>query len=203
MEVFGSRRRCVRSAFRGPMEVIAGAMRPPGSRRRPRLHAHRLRRTPGGPKRWPHRPREMAPRAGRARSCGSSAAVRSARSASLRALAQRLGCGDRVRFPGFGAGSERDAMLSSLDCLVMASAREGWGRVVPEAARNGGVPSAGYDARGLRDAISTAKLVCWSPNSVGSARRRDRTVDPRPVASQPSRRAAAAENLRGFTAGFF
>ena len=57
--------------------------------------------------------------------------------ASLRALAKRLGCEDRVRFTGHVPGAERDAILASLDCLVMASAREGWGRVVSEAARYG------------------------------------------------------------------
>ena len=76
--------------------------------------------------------------------------------ASLRALAKRLGCEDRVRFTGHVPGAERDAILASLDCLVMASAREGWGRVVSEAARYG-VPSVGYDVYGLRDAIVDGK----------------------------------------------
>jgi glycosyltransferase involved in cell wall biosynthesis len=93
-------------------------------------------------------------------------------------------------------------MLASLDCLAMASAREGWGRVVSEAARYG-VPSVGYDVYGLRDAIvdgETGLLVGEQrPEALASAI--ERLID------DPSLRnrlgAAAAEYLRGFTYGIF
>jgi glycosyltransferase involved in cell wall biosynthesis len=121
---------------------------------------------------------------------------------SLRALAQRLGCADRVRFTGFIPGTERDAMLASLDCLVMASAREGWGRVVSEAARYG-VPSVGYDVYGLRDAIVDGKtgLLVREQRPEALASAIERLID------DPSLRnrlgSAAAEYLRGFTYGMF
>jgi glycosyltransferase involved in cell wall biosynthesis len=81
--------------------------------------------------------------------------------ASLRALAEQLGCAPRVRFTGFVPDARRDEIVATLDCLVMASVREGWGMVVSEAGRFG-VPSVAYDVDGLRDAIvdgSTGLLV--------------------------------------------
>jgi glycosyltransferase involved in cell wall biosynthesis len=121
---------------------------------------------------------------------------------SLRSLASELGCGDRVRFTGFIPSAERDAILASLDCLVMASVREGWGRVVSEAARYG-VPSVGYDVYGLRDAIvdgETGLLVREQrPEALAGAIER--------VLDDPSLRnrlgAAAAQYLRGFSYDVF
>jgi glycosyltransferase involved in cell wall biosynthesis len=81
--------------------------------------------------------------------------------AELRALANELGCGDRVHFTGYVPDERRDEIMATLDCLVMASVREGWGMVVSEAGRFG-VPSVAYDVDGLRDAIvdgSTGLLV--------------------------------------------
>ena len=83
----------------------------------------------------------------------------------LQGLAGTLGLSGSVEFAG-GKPSyhERDAVMASLDCLVMASVREGWGLVVSEAARFG-VPSVAYDVPGLRDSIDdgvSGKLV---PNS--------------------------------------
>jgi D-inositol-3-phosphate glycosyltransferase len=80
---------------------------------------------------------------------------------SLQALAQSLGCADRVRFTGYVSNAERDGIVATLDCLAMASVREGWGMVVSEAGRFG-VPSIAYDVDGLRDAVvdgSTGLLV--------------------------------------------
>jgi glycosyltransferase involved in cell wall biosynthesis len=121
---------------------------------------------------------------------------------SLKVLAQQLGCASRVRFTGYIPGAQRDEILASLDCLVMASAREGWGRVVSEAARYG-VPSVGYDVYGLRDAIVDGEtgLLVREQRPEALAVAIERLVD------DPSLRnrlgAAAADYLRGFTYGVF
>ncbi len=121
---------------------------------------------------------------------------------ALRNLAQRLGCAEQVRFTGFVPGAKRDEILGSLDCLVMASAREGWGRVVSEAARYG-VPSVGYDVCGLRDAIVDGKtgllVVDQRPEALAIAI--ERLVDDPSLRNQLG--AAAAEYLRGFDYGIF
>ena len=82
-----------------------------------------------------------SPPGGRMPSCGSSGGGAERTLASLRRSGEALGMrGSRFVSPATYPAAERDAMLASLDCLVMASAREGWGRVVSEAARYG-VPS--------------------------------------------------------------
>jgi glycosyltransferase involved in cell wall biosynthesis len=121
---------------------------------------------------------------------------------SLRALAARLGCAQRVKFTGFIPGDERDQMLSTLDCLVMASVREGWGRVVSEAARYG-VPSVGYDVYGLRDAIVDGEtgLLVREQRPEALAKAIAELIDDPPLRNRLG--AAAAEYLRGFTYGIF
>jgi glycosyltransferase involved in cell wall biosynthesis len=83
---------------------------------------------------------------------------------SLHRLAASLDLDGKVEFTGRVSDQERDTIMASLDCLVMASLREGWGLVVSEAARFN-VPCVAYDVPGLRDSIEdgiSGKLV---PNS--------------------------------------
>jgi glycosyltransferase involved in cell wall biosynthesis len=107
-----------------------------------------------------------------------------------------------VKFTGFIPGDERDQMLSTLDCLVMASVREGWGRVVSEAARYG-VPSVGYDVYGLRDAIVDGEtgLLVREQRPEALAKAIAELIDDPPLRNRLG--AAAAEYLRGFTYGIF
>lgn len=67
-------------------------------------------------------------------------------------LAARLGVSNRIVFSGFVNQEQRDELLSSFSCLLIASVREGWGLVVSEAAAYG-VPTVAYDVPGLRDSI--------------------------------------------------
>ncbi len=112
----------------------------------------------------------------------------------LKNLARELGCLHRVRFTGFVSEQERDSIMGSLDCLVMASVREGWGLVVSEAARFG-VPTVSYDSYGLRDAVVdevTGLLVRpHTPAALASAL--DRILSDRKLRERLG--AAASENL--------
>jgi glycosyltransferase involved in cell wall biosynthesis len=122
--------------------------------------------------------------------------------ASLTELARRLGCEERVRFTGYVSRERRDEILASLDCLVMASVREGWGLVVSEAARFG-VPSVGYDVSGLRDAIvdGVTGLLVREQQPAALARAIERIVGDRPLRDRLG--AAAAQYLHGFTRDVF
>jgi glycosyltransferase involved in cell wall biosynthesis len=88
--------------------------------------------------------------------------------AGLRALAESLGCAGRVHFTGYVSAQERDAIVASLDCLAMASVREGWGMVVSEAGRFG-VPSVAYDVDGLRDAVVDGQTGLLVPEQTPDA----------------------------------
>ncbi len=78
---------------------------------------------------------------------GSASYVR-----SLKRLVSRLSLAECVEFAGFVSEGDRNALMRSFDCLLLASAREGWGLVVSEAAA-AGVPAVAYDVPGLRDSI--------------------------------------------------
>lgn len=71
---------------------------------------------------------------------------------SLHVLAAELGVEERIDFHGHVSSAERDRLMSTFACLLMASVREGWGLVVSEAAAYG-VPTVAYDVAGLRDSI--------------------------------------------------
>lgn len=72
--------------------------------------------------------------------------------ASLKRLVKNLELSDKVTFTGSVTDAERDATMSKLDVLAMASLREGWGLVVSEAARYR-VPCVSYAVPGLIDSI--------------------------------------------------
>jgi glycosyltransferase involved in cell wall biosynthesis len=112
--------------------------------------------------------------------------------ARLLALAQELGCADRVHFTGYLSNDERDAIVATLDCLAMASVREGWGMVVSEAGRFG-VPAVAYDVDGLRDAVvdgSTGLLVS-ERTPEGLARAMERILSDRALRDRLGENAAA------------
>lgn len=67
------------------------------------------------------------------------------------AVAQR-GLDDQVVLHGFLPAAERDALVRRAWLHLSASAGEGWGLVVLEAAR-AGLPTLAYDVEGLRDAV--------------------------------------------------
>jgi glycosyltransferase involved in cell wall biosynthesis len=70
----------------------------------------------------------------------------------LESLAARLGIKDSVQFCGWLAGAAKHQRMAEAHALLMASAREGWGLVVSEAALCG-TPAIVYDVPGLRDSV--------------------------------------------------
>lgn len=83
---------------------------------------------------------------------------------ALRRLGAALGVADGIRMMGRVDAQTRDDVVRSLDVLVMASRREGWGLVVSEAARFG-VPSVVYPVPGLVDSVVNGEtgLITESP----------------------------------------
>jgi glycosyltransferase involved in cell wall biosynthesis len=71
---------------------------------------------------------------------------------SLRALAAELDVTDRVEFLGRLGSAEKHERMARAAVLLMASAREGWGLSVTEAAACG-TPAVVYAVPGLRDAV--------------------------------------------------
>lgn len=70
----------------------------------------------------------------------------------LRRLADRLGVGERVRFPGFVSEVEKIELLRSAWIHVLTSPKEGWGITSIEAAACG-TPTVASDAPGLRESV--------------------------------------------------
>jgi glycosyltransferase involved in cell wall biosynthesis len=122
--------------------------------------------------------------------------------ASLQALAAELGCAGRVRFTGYVPDERRDEIMATLDCLVMASVREGWGMVVSEAARFG-VPAVAYDVDGLRDAIvdGVTGLLVSQRSPEGLAEGIERILSQRDLRDRLG--AAAAEYIEQFSQATF
>jgi glycosyltransferase involved in cell wall biosynthesis len=78
--------------------------------------------------------------------------------AELRALADRLGVGDRVRFPAWVSDEELDALYASATCFVLPSLIEGFGLPVLEAMARG-VPVACSDRPALPEVAGDAALL--------------------------------------------
>ena len=72
--------------------------------------------------------------------------------ASLKALSNELGLGERTRFTGFVSDDERDALLAGTRVCVCPSEKEGWGLTVIEA-NCYGTPVVASDAPGLRESV--------------------------------------------------
>lgn len=94
---------------------------------------------------------------------------------ALRALAQRLGVADRVRFAGARPHAELRHFYGAADVMVLASAREGWANVLLEAMACG-TPVVASPAWGSREAVSSpaAGLVLHetTPEAIAAAVRR-------------------------------
>ena len=86
----------------------------------------------------------------------------------LNALVAQLGLTDAVQFCGWLDGTAKHRRMSEATALLMASAREGWGLVVTEAAASGTV-SIGYDVPGLRDSIGASGGVLTRADPVSLA----------------------------------
>jgi teichuronic acid biosynthesis glycosyltransferase TuaC len=71
----------------------------------------------------------------------------------LRALATRLGVGDRVTFLGVLPQEQLRTLYSAVDCLVLASAREGWPNVLLEAMACG-TPVIATDVGGASEIVA-------------------------------------------------
>ena len=71
---------------------------------------------------------------------------------SFQALAGRLGVADRVKFLGILPQQELRTLYSAADCLVLASAREGWPNVLLEAMACG-TPVAATDVGGIGEIV--------------------------------------------------
>ena len=74
-----------------------------------------------------------------------------------------------VTFHGRVTTPARQNLLESAHVHVFASHREGWGLTVSEAGA-AGTPSVGYDAPGVRDSISDARLLAPTGDETGLAR---------------------------------
>lgn len=70
----------------------------------------------------------------------------------LREMAKRLGVLDKTIFWGYVSQEKKFELMSRAHILVAPSSKEGWGLIVPEAARVE-TPSIVYDVPGLRDTI--------------------------------------------------
>jgi len=125
-----------------------------------------------------------------------------AEAARLRALTEALGCAERVTFTGYVSNERRDEIVASLDCLAMASVREGWGMVVSEAGRFG-VPAVAYDVDGLRDAIVDGRtgLLVSERSPEALARALERVVSDRGFRNALG--AAAAAYIEPFSQAAF
>ena len=94
---------------------------------------------------------------------------------ALRALAQRLGVTDRVRFAGPRPHAELRHFYGAADVMVLASEREGWANVLLESMACG-TPVVASPAWGSREAVSSpeAGLVLdkTTPETIAAAVRR-------------------------------
>ncbi|NIP58766.1 MAG: glycosyltransferase, partial [Gemmatimonadetes bacterium] len=79
-------------------------------------------------------------------------AGRGDREEALRALAGRLGLGDRVRFLGFVSEERKRRLLRRAWIHLLTSTKEGWGITNLEAAACG-TPTVASDTPGLRDSV--------------------------------------------------
>jgi glycosyltransferase involved in cell wall biosynthesis len=78
--------------------------------------------------------------------------------AELRALADRLGVADRVRFPGWVSAHELEALYASATCFVLPSLIEGFGLPILEAMARG-VPVACSNRPALPEVAGDAALL--------------------------------------------
>ena len=76
----------------------------------------------------------------------------------LRALAQRLGAGDRVRFPGWLTDAQLEGLYRLAALFVLPSLEEGFGLPVLEAMRRG-VPVACSDASSMPEVVGDAAAL--------------------------------------------
>ena len=109
----------------------------------------------------------------------------------LRALADRLGVGDRVHFLGFVADEEKLDLLRSSWIHVLTSPKEGWGISNLEAAACG-TPSVASDAPGLRESVVDGETGVLVPHGdldalTGALRRLIRDADRRRTMSEQAR----------------
>ena len=82
---------------------------------------------------------------------------------ALQGLVHELGLTDRVRVHGFVDEDRKRELLADAHLHVCASAGEGWGQVVLEAAATG-LPTVGTDVAGLRDAIKVGETGWLVPD---------------------------------------
>jgi len=75
---------------------------------------------------------------------------------AFEALAGRLGVADRVRFLGVLPQQALCTLYSAADCLVLASAREGWPNVLLEAMACG-TPVVATDVGGIREIVAASE----------------------------------------------
>jgi glycosyltransferase involved in cell wall biosynthesis len=104
------------------------------------------------------RPGRLADIAERLRGSGATIDVvgQGPEAAPLAAEISRRGLGGVVRIRGFLPPGEKESLVASSSLHLSTSQGEGWGLCVLEAAALG-VPTAGYDVDGLRDAVKHRK----------------------------------------------
>lgn len=115
----------------------------------------------------------------------------------LRALVERLGVGERVRFEGFVSEERKRELLRTSWATVLPSPKEGWGITNVEAAACG-TPAVAADSPGLRESVlhgRTGLLVPYGDtaalaDALGS------------LAADPARVEMLGRAARGFAEGF-
>lgn len=119
--------------------------------------------------------------------------------AELRAVADRLGVADSVRFAGYVTDDEKHRLLGRSWVSLVPSLKEGWGLAVVEAAAHGTPSVAFHGAGGVAESIvpdATGLLAAQDDVADFTAQVRRLLVDPE-LRSQLGR--GAAEHAAGFS----
>jgi len=114
----------------------------------------------------------------------------------LRALAERMGVSERIRFPAFVPDADLEGLYRVARCFVFPSLYEGFGLPVLEAMRRG-VPVACSDASSIPEVAGDAALYFDPLDSAQIADSIRRLLDDDALASRLI--AAGRERQRGFS----
>jgi glycosyltransferase involved in cell wall biosynthesis len=116
---------------------------------------------------------------------------------ALRALTQRLGLGDHVRFHGYVSQADKVRLLQQAHLMLNPSMKEGWGLTVIEA-NACGTPVVAADVPGLCDSVQHEKTGLLVPYGDSAALAKSVTG----LLLNPNRRRRLAQNALAWAARF-